>query len=78
MEFIKDYDCKIDYHPGKANVVADALSRKTSSSSSASAVYACSRAGLRDGAPRKVGEAYGGWTSRSLRQPDLLGVWFAE
>ena len=25
----KDYDCIIDYHPRKANVVADALSRKT-------------------------------------------------
>ena len=24
----KDYDCIIDYHPRKANVVADALSRK--------------------------------------------------
>ena len=29
MEFIKDYDCMIDYHLGKANVVADALSRKS-------------------------------------------------
>ena len=29
MELIKDYDCVIDYHLGKANVVADTLSRKT-------------------------------------------------
>ena len=25
----EDYDCKIDYHPNKANVVVDDLSRKT-------------------------------------------------
>ena len=25
----KDYDCIVDYHPKKANVVVDALSRKT-------------------------------------------------
>ena len=29
LELFKDYDCIIDYHLEKANVVADALSRKT-------------------------------------------------
>ncbi|KAL2249898.1 UNVERIFIED_CONTAM: Transposon Tf2-12 polyprotein [Sesamum indicum] len=31
IELLKDYDCTIDFHPGKANVIADALSRKSSS-----------------------------------------------
>ena len=29
MEYLKDYDFTLHYHPGKANVVADALSRKS-------------------------------------------------
>ena len=31
MELLKDYDITILYHPGKPNVVVDALSRKTES-----------------------------------------------
>ena len=29
MEFLEDYDLTLHYHPGKANVVVDALSRKS-------------------------------------------------
>jgi hypothetical protein len=29
LELIKDYDLGINYHPGKANVVAEALSRRS-------------------------------------------------
>jgi hypothetical protein len=29
LELIKDYDLGINYHPGKANVVSDALSQRS-------------------------------------------------
>ena len=32
IELIKDYECTIEYHLGKANVVADALSGRPMSS----------------------------------------------
>lgn len=28
FDLVKDYDCKIPYHPGKANVVVNTLSRR--------------------------------------------------
>ena len=39
VELLKDYDCRILYHPGKANVVADALSRKSMGSLAHISVY---------------------------------------
>ena len=34
LEFLKDYDMSVHYHPGKANVVADALTRLSMGSAS--------------------------------------------
>ena len=39
LELIKDYNLEVHYHPGKANVVADALSRKSHCNSLLEADY---------------------------------------
>lgn len=38
MELLADYDLTIDYHPGKANLVVDALSRRRADVSGAKEV----------------------------------------
>ena len=43
MELLKDYDITILYHPRKANVVADSLSRKTGSMGSLAHLQASRR-----------------------------------
>ena len=43
MGLLKDYDITILYHPGKANVVADALSRKEGSMGSLAHLQASRR-----------------------------------
>ena len=49
---VKDYDCTIKYHPRRANVVADALSRKSkSSTSSLNVVKVALLKEFRNGAP---------------------------
>ena len=42
IELLKDYDCTIEYYPGKANVVVDALSRKCDGTSAYSQVSSLS------------------------------------
>ncbi|KAF8088717.1 hypothetical protein N665_0532s0076 [Sinapis alba] len=72
MELLADYNLEITYHPGKANLVADALSRRRSDVSGTKEVHelAGTLASLRLCATSVDGEAVG---LEAVGQADLLG-----
>ncbi|GJV48563.1 putative reverse transcriptase domain-containing protein [Tanacetum coccineum] len=49
IELLSDYDCQIHYHPGKANVVADTLSRKERGNATITSKRPCSLEARADG-----------------------------
>ncbi|RVW83619.1 Transposon Ty3-G Gag-Pol polyprotein [Vitis vinifera] len=74
VELLKDYDCIIQYHPGKANVVADALSRK--SVGSLAAIRGCQRQLLEELRSLQVHfrvMGLGALVANFRVQPDLVG-----
>ncbi|RVW24090.1 Transposon Ty3-I Gag-Pol polyprotein [Vitis vinifera] len=74
IELLKDYDCIIQYHPGKANVVADALSRK--SVGSLAAIKGCQRQLLEELRSLQVHfrvMGLGALVANFRVQPDLVG-----
>ena len=74
FELLKDYDCIIQYHPGKANVVADALNRKTVGS--LAAIRGCQRQILEDLRSLQVHIRVldsGALVANFRVQPDLIG-----
>ncbi|RVW79287.1 Transposon Ty3-I Gag-Pol polyprotein [Vitis vinifera] len=74
IELLKDYDCIIQYHPGKANVVADALSRK--SVGSLAAIRGCQRQLLEELRSLQVHfrvMGLGALVANFRVQPDLVG-----
>ena len=74
IELLKDYDCIIQYHPGKANVVADALSTKFVGS--LAAIKGCQRQLLGDLRSLQVHIRVldsGDLVANFRVQPDLVG-----
>ncbi|RVW27201.1 Transposon Tf2-2 polyprotein [Vitis vinifera] len=74
IELLKDYDCIIQYHPGKANVVADALNRKLVGS--LAAIRGCQRQLLKELRSLQVHfrvMGLGALVANFRVQPDLVG-----
>ena len=74
IKLLKDYDCIIQYHPGKVNVVADALSRK--SIGSLATIRGCQRQLLEDLRSFQVHIRYldsGALVANFRVQPELVG-----
>ena len=74
IELLQYYDCIIQYHPGKTNVVANALSRK--SVGSLAAIRGCQRQLLKDLRSLQVHMRVldsGALVANFRVQPDLVG-----
>ncbi|KAL4018565.1 hypothetical protein IC575_022163 [Cucumis melo] len=69
LELVKDYDCEILYHPGKANIVAGALSRKVAHSA---ALITKKAPLLRDFERAKIAVSVGEVTSQLAQLTRLL------
>nr|GEW78510.1 retrotransposon protein, putative, Ty3-gypsy subclass [Tanacetum cinerariifolium] len=71
LELLKDYDTNIQYHPGKANVVADALSRKSGMIAGIKVEEEIIRDLERLGIELYVRRQHGYWASLRV-EPDLI------
>nr|GFB00815.1 putative reverse transcriptase domain-containing protein [Tanacetum cinerariifolium] len=71
LELLKDYDTNIQYHPGKANVVADALTRKSGMIAGIKVEKEIIRDLERLGIELYVRGQHGYWASLRI-EPDLI------
>ncbi|OMO99999.1 Integrase, catalytic core [Corchorus capsularis] len=72
LELIKDYDLVIDYHPGKTNVVADTLSRKSSTTMARIKSYLPQLVGIRSVGANLIGGYQGTLLARFEVRPTLV------
>ena len=75
MEYLKDYDFSLSYHLRKANVVADALSRRTHVMASLMIKEWCMLVGLVECRPRRQSQGpVGAWMTNLFVCPRLIEV----